>query len=356
MKNWYKLSVFILAVTLLFGLFTDSVCAAEKGAYTYQITFYAGNIGGFQDTEGLEISNKDAVVTVTEEKLVVSGLNLGDTVAFNAQANIKLDEADKHYVQGVRLSGYDNDTVAASVFEVERDRDYVVAYGIKGNMTSYTIQYQDPYGNVLAPDEVYYGNVGDKPVIPYLYVNGYEPRYMGLTKTLSANAAENLFVFVYDKIQESIVVVVPGEDGDNVGSEVPDNAGTGSTTGTGGNAGPTDTTETTGTGTNPGTETDIETPDDNEDENGTDDPVIDDPVIDDPGNNENQGGQEVEEDPIIVDLDEEEIPLTNLDEDIKDKEYESKMFTSIALITVGLGFLTFIMMLLLKKKTKEIED
>ena len=355
MKNWYKLSVFILAVTLLFGLFTDSVCAAEKSAYTYQITFYAGNIGGFQDTEGLEISNKDAVVTVTEEKLVVSGLNLGDTVAFNAQANIKLDEADKHYVQGVRLSGYDNDTVAASVFEVERDRDYVVAYGIKGNMTSYTIQYQDPYGNVLAPDEVYYGNVGDKPVIPYLYVNGYEPRYMGLTKTLSANAAENLFVFVYDKIQESIVVVVPGEDGDNAGSEVPDNAGTGSTTGTGGNAGPTDTTETTGTGTNPGTETDIETPDDNEDENGTDDPMID-----DPGNNENQGGQEVEEDPeedpIIVDLDEEDIPLTNLDEDIKDKEYENKMFTSIALITVGLGLLTFIMMMFLKKKTKENED
>ena len=353
MKNWYKLSVFILAVTLLFGLFTGSVCAAEKSAYTYQITFYAGNIGSFQDTEGLESSNKEAVVTVTEEKIVVSGLNLGDTVAFNAQANIKLDEADKHYVQGVRLSGYDNDTVAASVFEVERDRDYVVAYGIKGNMTSYTIKYQDPYGNVLAPDEVYYGNVGDKPVIPYLYVDGYEPRYMGLTKTLSANAAENLFIFVYDEIQESIVVVVPGEGGDNTGSEVQENVGTGGTAGTGGNAGTTESAGTTGTtdiGTNPETETDIETPDDNEEENDTEDP----------GNNESAGGLEVEdepeEDPIIVDLDDEEIPLANLDDDIKDKEYESKMIASIALIIAGLGLLTYIMMLFSKKRAKENED
>jgi len=345
MRNWHKLSVFILAVTLLFGLFTGSVCAAEKSAYTYQIAFYAGNIGSFQDTEGLEISNKNAVVTVTEEKIVVSGLNLGDVVAFNAQANIKLDEADKHYVQGVRLSGYDNDTVAASVFEVERDRDYVVAYGIKGNMTSYTIKYQDPYGNVLAPDEVYYGNVGDKPVIPYLYVDGYAPRYMGLTKTLSANAAENLFVFVYDKIQESIVVVVPGESGDNAGSEVPGNTGTDSTTQTGGNAG---ITEPAGTGTNPGTETDIETPDNNEEENGTDAP----------DNNENPGGQEIVEEPedIIVDLDDEEVPLANIDKDLKDTEYENKMFISISLIIAALVLLTSIMMLLLKKRTKENED
>ena len=347
MKNWYKLSVFILAVTMLFGLFTDSVCAAEKSAYTYQITFYAGNIGCFQDTEGLEISNKDAVVTVTESKLVVSGLNLGDTVAFNAQANIKLDEADKHYVQGVRLSGYDNDTVAASVFEVERDRDYVVAYGIKGNMTNYTIKYQDPYGNVLAPDEVYYGNVGDKPVIPYLYVDGYEPRYMGLTKTLSANAAENLFVFVYDKIKENIVVIVPGGEEGNTGSEVPENVGTGGITGTGGNAG---TAGTTGTGTNPGTETDTEVSDENEEENGTEDP----------DNNESTGGQEEddepEEDSIIVDLDDEEIPLANLEEDLNDTEYENKIFSSIALIIAALGLLTYIMMLLLKKRAKESED
>lgn len=346
MRNLYKLSIFILAVTLLFGLFTGSVCAAEKSAYTYQITFYAGNIGCFQDTDGLEISNKEAVVTVTEDKIVVSGLNLGDTVAFNAQANIKLDEADKHYVQGVRLSGYDNDTVAASVFEVERDRDYVVAYGIKGNMTSYTIRYQDPYGNVLAPDEVYYGNVGDKPVIPYLYVDGYAPRYMGLTKTLSVNAAENLFVFVYDKVQESIVVVVPGEGGDNAGSEGPENAGTGSNTGTGGDTGVTEPAGNTDIGTNPGAET--ETPGDNEEENSADEP----------GSNENPGGSEVEEEPddIIVDLDDEEIPLTNLDEDLKDKEYENKIFTSIALIIAALGLLAYIMMLFLKKQVKENED
>ena len=40
-------------------------------------------------------------------------------------------------------------------------------------MTSYTVNYVDENGNELAPSRTYYGNVGDRPVVAYLYMDGY---------------------------------------------------------------------------------------------------------------------------------------------------------------------------------------
>ena len=74
MKKWQKFFGYILTVILLFGLSAGSVSAAEKSAYTYRITFYAGNIGTFKDADGLVISNENAVVTVEEDKLVMHRL------------------------------------------------------------------------------------------------------------------------------------------------------------------------------------------------------------------------------------------------------------------------------------------
>ena len=83
---------------------------------------------------------------------------------------------DKYYVKGIRLSGRDNnETLAAPSFTVDKDADYVVAYGIKGNMVAYTVNYQDASGNSLAESQTFYGNVGDKPVVAYRYVENYIP-------------------------------------------------------------------------------------------------------------------------------------------------------------------------------------
>ena len=129
-----------------------------------------------------------------------------------------LDATSKHYVQGVRLSGRDNNTVAESVFYVTGDKDYVMAYGIKGNLTKYTVNYQDENGNALRESDEFYGNVGDKPVVAYRYIEGYTPEVMGFTKTLSKNEAENVFTFVYNEVEtEEIVVPQPG-DGDGTGT------------------------------------------------------------------------------------------------------------------------------------------
>ena len=101
-------------------------------------------------------------------------------------------------MQGIRISGRDNNAAVENYsFEVTGDQEYVVAYGIKGNQVAYTINYQDANGNKLADSQTFYGNVGDKPVVAYTYIDGYTPEYRNLTKTLSANAAENVFTFNY---------------------------------------------------------------------------------------------------------------------------------------------------------------
>lgn len=275
MKIFRKIFTTVLAVTLVATLFCGSVMAA-KDKYTYTVTILVGRQGSFESTNGLAVDGENASVSRSDDKIVITGLEKGDVVSFNAQSAVDMDSQSKHYVQGIRLSGRDNDTVAASAFTVDSDRDYVVAYGIKGNVTSYTIYYEDADGNQLAEKDVFYGNVGDKPVVAYKYIEGYEPQVLGYTKTLSENEADNVFTFVYDEITtENTTVVVPGENddddatgGDGAGTADADDAN---------DAGQTD-----------------ETPDD--DTNAADDNALD---------NENESE--------IVDLDDEETPLANVD-------------------------------------------
>ena len=143
-----------------------------------------------------------------------------------------------------------------SSFEVTGDQEYVVAYGIKGDQVAYTINYQDANGNKLADSQTFYGNVGDKPVVAYTYIDGYTPEYRNLTKTLSANAAENVFTFNYLPY-ETVTVTTPGQTITNTTEQTVTVPG-GTTTTTGGTTGTTGgTTGTTGgtTGTTGGTGT-----------------------------------------------------------------------------------------------------
>ncbi len=129
---------------------------------TYTVTFYAGNQGTFADGAG---------------KIVMSNLKYGAFVSFDVQKDgvVTLNNSDKYYVKGLRKSGRDNsetDELEASRYSVtvKGDADYVVAYGIKGNQVAYTVNYQDANGKELLASNTYYGNVGDKPVVAYQYV------------------------------------------------------------------------------------------------------------------------------------------------------------------------------------------
>lgn len=267
MRKLKKLLAAVVTASMVSSLSLLNVLAAED--YTYTVTFYAGNQGSFTNFDGLSVKGKgNAQVSMGSEKISITGLTQGDEVTFDVnQGAVSLGEDSKYYVQGLRLSGRDNDTsMAAPAFTVTEDQDYVVAYGIQGDMTSYTVNYVDENGNELAPSRTYYGNVGDKPVVAYLYMDGYTPQALTLTRTLGANQADNVFTFEYSA---NPVEVVPGETvtvttvepgTTNVitqqvpvrGTGVTGTTGTtGTSTGTTGTG--TGTAGTTGTGTGTGT-------------------------------------------------------------------------------------------------------
>ena len=196
MKKMYKIATVLLAFCFLLGSVPMSVKAED---YKYQVTIFSGKQGAFSGTAGLVVKGADYSVSNTADAIVIKDLNPGDTVSFEARSGaVALDKDSKYYVQGIRISGRDNNAaVENSSFEVTGDQEYVVAYGIKGDQVAYTINYQDANGNKLADSQTFYGNVGDKPVVAYTYIDGYTPEYRNLTKTLSANAAENVFTFNY---------------------------------------------------------------------------------------------------------------------------------------------------------------
>ena len=249
-KGWRVVFTSLMTLCLVLGLFPVNTLAEE---YTYQVTFYSGNQGTFNGTEGLSVDNHSSgsqyAVEENGDEITVSGLKQGDIVSFNVQAGaVQMADDSKYYLRGIRQSGRDNDTVQTSAFRVDGDAEYVLAYGIRGNQTGYTVNYQDAQGNELAPSRTYYGNVGDKPVVAYLYIEDYNPQTLALTRTLSENEAENVFTFVYTPVPTE-VITEPGDTITNtttVTETVPGTTDEGTAAGTGtGTAG----TGTAGTGT-----------------------------------------------------------------------------------------------------------
>ena len=231
MKRWKRLLVSLLTVSMTLGASTMSVMADDTTPYTYKVTLSAGNKGTINGQNKIEQTN----------------IASGSTVTFNLN-DIQVTD-DKYYVKGIRLSGRDNnETLAAPSFTVDKDADYVVAYGIKGNMVAYTVNYQDASGKSLAESQTFYGNVGDKPVVAYRYVENYIPDALALTKTLSDNESENVFTFTYtpgatDRIVETTTTVT---------TTVPGTATPAGAAGTTGSAGTTGAAAGTGTGTTAG--------------------------------------------------------------------------------------------------------
>lgn len=237
MKKWKRLLVSLLTVSMTLGASTMSVMADDTTPYTYKVTLSAGNKGTING----------------QSKIEVSDIAYGSRFSFDNTAlyNIQVTD-DRYYVKGIRLSGHDNASskkLDAPGFIVTGDADYVVAYGIKGNMVAYTVNYQDASGNSLAESQTFYGNVGDKPVVAYRYVENYIPDALALTKTLSDNESENVFTFTYtpgatDRIVETTTTVT---------TTVPGTATPAGAAGTTGTAGTTGAAAGTGTGTTAGT-------------------------------------------------------------------------------------------------------
>ncbi|GAB6104307.1 hypothetical protein JCM17039_10610 [Blautia glucerasea] len=316
-----KMNKFLAAICTAGMLLSLSPAAVSAGEYTYTVTFDAGNQASMSGTTGLSVNNSATGssyhIGIDSGKIVVSGLKIQDIVTFNPQAGaVDLADDSKYYVKGVRQSGRDNNSVASSSFRVTGDADYVVAYGVKGNMVGYTVNYQDENGRALAESRRYYGNVGDKPVVAHIYIENYEPQALALTRTLSSNEAENVFTFVYSE-REVQVITRPGQTVTETVTENVTEPGTGTT----GTTGTTDTEEgTAGTESETGTAETPAAPDTTTDTTGSQ-------TAEPAGGNTAEpariGGEttDIQEDdvpqanPDVVDLDEEETPLANMEID-----------------------------------------
>ena len=182
MKRLKKLFIMMMSLTVFLSLAYTQVCA-----YGYKVTLYTGNQGTIN-------SQNEMSINVSKGQMVSLDLS-----------QIELPQDSKYYVKGIRLSGHDSvDNLDPATFVVNGDLDYVVVYGVKGNQVSYTIRYVDENGKQLSEDTVLYGNVGDKPVVAYKYIDSYIPQSYALTKTLVENEKETVFTFTYK----------PGETGE----------------------------------------------------------------------------------------------------------------------------------------------
>ncbi len=225
-----SLKYFLLALVTIAGVFSGKT-SAQAFSYTYTVSFSAGAQGSFggNSIQVRKAAGNEAGVSVSSagDKIVVTGLEYGDVISCDAQGSVGLNDNSKYYVKGIRLSGRDNNTVANSAFLVSGDQDYVVAYGIPGELAEYTVNYVDTNGNKLAESRTYYGNVGDEPVIAYLYIDGYTPDSYNQTGKLVSDASKNVFNFVYAQAATSIA----DNGGANGADGAADNAAAGNTAG-----------------------------------------------------------------------------------------------------------------------------
>ena len=322
MKKWKRLLVSLLTVSMTLGASTMSVMADDTTPYTYKVTLSAGNKGTINGQSKIEVS----------DIAYRSKFSFDNAALYNIQVT-----DDRYYVKGIRLSGRDNASskrLDAPAFTVEGDADYVVAYGIKGNMVAYTVNYQDASGNSLAESQTFYGNVGDKPVVAYRYVENYIPDALALTKTLSDNESENVFTFTYtpgatDRIVETTTTVTTTAAGTTGAA-----AGTGTGTTVGGTtAGGTTAGGTTAGGTTTGGTAGGTTNADNS-QDTTDDTTT---------------APDEQTPKSLVDLDDEDTPKGNID--AKDKTNKTPIAAGIGIIVVAVAALAGLIVFL-KKRAK----
>lgn len=223
-KRFITLTMLLSMLLILSSVSSVFATVDEDNAYGYTIKVYAGRHGHFtKEPEGGTISDKGKTITISKSS--------GSSVTIDPTTTGLVVDDEEYYARGFREAGHDNDEqmAKANINPVDEDISYEVAYGIKGGMVKYTIMYVDENGDELQPSNEYYGMVGDKPVVSYLYIDGYQPNAYNLTKTLVADESQNIFGFSYISNPEGTTVVETA-DGNN-GQAGARNAANGQTAG-----------------------------------------------------------------------------------------------------------------------------
>lgn len=184
------LLLFFLLVCVVAEL-VPSPAFAEDRQYTERI--YSGNVGAISGG-GVYINGPtnygdkiDILQTEEEDFLIIKDKSGEEKIRLSITAD------EEYFVKGLKESGKEQFSTG---YDVKRDQDYVVAYGIEGRKVQYTVQYLLWGSNTkLAADAYFYAEVGDSPITSYIYIDGYV-NYRRSTKVLTDNPDDNI-LFVY---------------------------------------------------------------------------------------------------------------------------------------------------------------
>lgn len=211
-----KLIIFIVTI-----LMVHSLIIPAKAYDSYQITVSAGLHGTF---DGTAIKNKlieDNVVgendvVIIDEKTIEITMKKGDD--WNPNYFVpNLDNA-KYYFKGFHESGIEGG-LPSGVQEVDEDIIYVATYGVAGEMVDYLVHYVDESNRTLHETSTYKGNVGDSPVVAYLYIPGYVPLVRNQGDVVLSKDTVTEFTFVYRVATVNEIIeeqTVPSGTGTNV--------------------------------------------------------------------------------------------------------------------------------------------
>ena len=183
-----KTCLSILSAALLLSMIIGTGALADN--YSHTIRIYAGNQGTIDGKQELS-------VTVPHGGSYVLDIN---------ELNVKLKDS-KYYAKGLKIAGEDNLITSKTLTTVNEDQQYVVVYGIKTDLVSYMVRYLDANNKVLLSQDKYYGLVGDKPIVSFRYVEGYQPTAYNETKTLSSKESDNVFTFRYTPVKTETIVI-----------------------------------------------------------------------------------------------------------------------------------------------------
>lgn len=202
MKKRFLITALLFAVMMFMAGSLSVFADVSTDPYEYTIKVYAGLEGHFESPSIGTVSDGGKTLTIKSKPTVdpiTKAVTFEQVTIDQSTTGFKLDNTE-YYLRGFRQTGHDNDEeMSAPTFKVDQDIAYEAAYGLKGGMVKYTVHYQDEDGIDLIASEEFYGRPGDKPVVSFRYVDGYQPNAYNLTKTLSATESQNVFIFTYSQ-------------------------------------------------------------------------------------------------------------------------------------------------------------
>lgn len=179
-----RIIAILLLVLILCTVTAPAACADD---YTYTVRIYAGENGKIDGQDYIEIPER---------------FHYGDIISLESYISKAQANNEMYEVKGFKESGLDTRTIysGSASYEVKKDVDFVVAYGVPGSLAEYKVYYVDQNGKELLAPETLKGSVGDRPIVACRHIDNYIPNAYNVTKTLTNNSADNVFIFTYKPI------------------------------------------------------------------------------------------------------------------------------------------------------------